>query len=532
MISYTDTIAGIGATQLQGFFVGWPNPPSPETHLRILADSYASLLARDDETGAIVGFITAISDGVSCAYIPHLEVLPAYQGRGIGSELMRRMLERLRHIYVNNCQLQQEACIQSQRGGRHNRLVDGSPGNVHGSVYVGVCGIATFLTQEPLLRLAICFLTMPTHATGAACVARVYQNHAHALALCLVAEKQPQLVEGPTRALPSLRPSNRCSLPNSLEVFERECLTVVFGLPHKALAHFVVDLTLKACLFAGKLTQAPARTAGVGFLEPLAVLKASFAYLSDLCAAVLLTLRVSRKVDQAEINTDNADWFVWCGGIFGLGNVEIPHIRTADQFRAANLPGLVIQGAALEITQHKLPNYPTAQGIERHPIQAEKAVGACIVADAAIVTERRTISLAVLPSAAHRLGRLVSGAARQLCAKTVVGATWPIDKVVELVLVGDALLPRDRGAIGCRAVERLLSLAQRRISRSVKSDFTAYGTRGEGITHKGTISQENVCVNGLHPNADAVGAAVLAFLCRRKSAVFCEVFDDRQSGAQ
>src|SRR5215212_1754434 len=89
MINYIDTIEGIAAEQLQGFFVGWPNPPSPATHLRILAGSYA-----------IVGFITAISDGVSCAYIPHLEVLPAYQGRGIGSELVRQMLERLRQIYM------------------------------------------------------------------------------------------------------------------------------------------------------------------------------------------------------------------------------------------------------------------------------------------------------------------------------------------------------------------------------------------------------------------------------------------------
>ena len=100
MISYIDTIAGIAAEHLHGFFVGWPNPPAPATHLRILANSYAILLACDDATGHIVGFITAISDGVSCAYIPHLEVLPAYQGRGIGSELVRRMLERLRHIYM------------------------------------------------------------------------------------------------------------------------------------------------------------------------------------------------------------------------------------------------------------------------------------------------------------------------------------------------------------------------------------------------------------------------------------------------
>jgi ribosomal protein S18 acetylase RimI-like enzyme len=100
MINYIDTIEGIAAEQLQGFFVGWPNPPSPTTHLRILAGSYALLLARDDATDAIVGFITAISDGVSCAYIAHLEVLPAYQGRGIGSELVRQMLKRLRQIYM------------------------------------------------------------------------------------------------------------------------------------------------------------------------------------------------------------------------------------------------------------------------------------------------------------------------------------------------------------------------------------------------------------------------------------------------
>ena len=94
MVTYTDSIADVTPAQLQGFFVGWPNPPTPATHLRILAGSYAAVLARDD-SGAVVGFITAISDGVSAAYIPHLEVLPAYQGQGIGSELVRRMLTSL-----------------------------------------------------------------------------------------------------------------------------------------------------------------------------------------------------------------------------------------------------------------------------------------------------------------------------------------------------------------------------------------------------------------------------------------------------
>ncbi len=100
MIVYTTSLADLGPDQLHGFFVGWPNPPSPEAHLRILHGSAHVVLALDDETNNVVGFITAISDGVSCAYIPHLEVLPQHQAQGIGSELMRRMLDQLRNLYM------------------------------------------------------------------------------------------------------------------------------------------------------------------------------------------------------------------------------------------------------------------------------------------------------------------------------------------------------------------------------------------------------------------------------------------------
>jgi hypothetical protein len=98
MITHTDSLAGITPDHLRGgFFAGWPNPPSPETHLRLLAGSAHVELAIDDATDDVVGFITAISDGMLSAYIPLLEVLPAYR---IGSALVRRMLERLRHLYM------------------------------------------------------------------------------------------------------------------------------------------------------------------------------------------------------------------------------------------------------------------------------------------------------------------------------------------------------------------------------------------------------------------------------------------------
>lgn len=100
MISYHTALAEIRPEHLAGFFVGWPNPPAPETHLRILAGSRLVVLARDGADGPVVGFVNAVGDGVLTAYIPLLEVLPAYQGRGIGQELMRRMLELLREHYM------------------------------------------------------------------------------------------------------------------------------------------------------------------------------------------------------------------------------------------------------------------------------------------------------------------------------------------------------------------------------------------------------------------------------------------------
>jgi ribosomal protein S18 acetylase RimI-like enzyme len=99
VIRYTDSLDGIAQDKLAGFFVGWSNPPSPATHLRILQGSYRVWLAVDDDSGNVIGFISAISDGVLAAFIPNLEVLPEYQGQGIGTELVKRMFDSLKHLY-------------------------------------------------------------------------------------------------------------------------------------------------------------------------------------------------------------------------------------------------------------------------------------------------------------------------------------------------------------------------------------------------------------------------------------------------
>lgn len=101
VIEYRRTVAGLTADQLAGpFFVGWADPPDPETHLRLLEGSDHVVLAVDEEDQTVVGFAAAISDGVLAAYISFLEVIEEHRGRGIGSDLIRHLLDDIGNLYM------------------------------------------------------------------------------------------------------------------------------------------------------------------------------------------------------------------------------------------------------------------------------------------------------------------------------------------------------------------------------------------------------------------------------------------------
>ncbi len=98
-ITYTSSLGGIHpATLSGGFFEGWMSAPTPEEHLRVLQAANHVVVARHGHR--VVGFVNALSDGLLSAYIPLLEVLPDYRGRGIGSELVRRVREEIGPVYM------------------------------------------------------------------------------------------------------------------------------------------------------------------------------------------------------------------------------------------------------------------------------------------------------------------------------------------------------------------------------------------------------------------------------------------------
>lgn len=98
MINYYTEFESVKDFDLVGFFVGWPDPPNRSTFKKLLRSSYKVVLAVSDNK--VVGFITAISDGVISAYIPFIKVLPSFQGQGIGKDLITIMKRELKDLYM------------------------------------------------------------------------------------------------------------------------------------------------------------------------------------------------------------------------------------------------------------------------------------------------------------------------------------------------------------------------------------------------------------------------------------------------
>jgi GNAT superfamily N-acetyltransferase len=75
----------------------WSSASKPRELQQALANADALVTAWDGPTLAGLGY--AISDGALVVYYPHLLVRPDYQGRGIGREIVRRLMVHYRSFH-------------------------------------------------------------------------------------------------------------------------------------------------------------------------------------------------------------------------------------------------------------------------------------------------------------------------------------------------------------------------------------------------------------------------------------------------
>ena len=83
--------------ELEPFFQHWKSPPQMEIKKKLLSGSNLIITVRD--SGRLIGFLTAISDGAMFAFITLIEVLEEYQGKGIGKRIMEFAVSYFKGFY-------------------------------------------------------------------------------------------------------------------------------------------------------------------------------------------------------------------------------------------------------------------------------------------------------------------------------------------------------------------------------------------------------------------------------------------------
>lgn len=72
--------------------VEWSSGHYPEKLVIAMRNSGSVFTAWDDDR--LVGLINALDDGIMTAYVHYLLVNPSHQGKGVGKELVRLLLEK------------------------------------------------------------------------------------------------------------------------------------------------------------------------------------------------------------------------------------------------------------------------------------------------------------------------------------------------------------------------------------------------------------------------------------------------------
>ncbi len=87
-----------------------------------LLTSYYHIAVYEKE--ALIGYIDCVSNGVTDAYIQDLMVHPDYQGRGIGTNLMKKMIDYLKkkHIYMISVVFEESLKSFYEKFGFYNML--------------------------------------------------------------------------------------------------------------------------------------------------------------------------------------------------------------------------------------------------------------------------------------------------------------------------------------------------------------------------------------------------------------------------
>ncbi|MDF1791115.1 MAG: GNAT family N-acetyltransferase [Thalassobaculaceae bacterium] len=94
-IEWSDSLDDIDWQELADLVRAAPlGDKTPEFLCTVFSNSMYRVFVRDE--GKLVGAGRALADGVDCAYLGDIVILPSHQGQGLGGQIITRLLESVK----------------------------------------------------------------------------------------------------------------------------------------------------------------------------------------------------------------------------------------------------------------------------------------------------------------------------------------------------------------------------------------------------------------------------------------------------
>jgi hypothetical protein len=188
----------------------------------------------------------------------------------------------------------------------HHRPIDCGPLDIDGGVVISGELMLTHDTTKLSLTFAVVTFGMSTRAASLAGVRWIDKRHPYAEVLRLVANKRPQLTEGPiavSRSLPS--PLNPRPRPYALAVFKDKRPLRAFGFGNEPLADVVIRILLKTPLVTSELPQAAFGRLRSDPLKCLTTTLIPLAAIFDMLTRKRFTIAIGCHSDNAQVNAQD-----------------------------------------------------------------------------------------------------------------------------------------------------------------------------------------------------------------------------------
>lgn len=94
-LSWSDSIASLDWNELEALYRAAPLGNKNAADLKV-AFGNSRYVCTAREAGRLVGVGRVLADGVDCAYVCDVAVLPSHQGTGLGKQIVAQLVERSR----------------------------------------------------------------------------------------------------------------------------------------------------------------------------------------------------------------------------------------------------------------------------------------------------------------------------------------------------------------------------------------------------------------------------------------------------